>query len=213
MACAPLGVTAPPASSVASPGASLAPTATPAPTINPNSRPAPPGDPDGSDLGLAWLFTPIFQALLILLVFFEQLTGNMAIAIVIVTLIVRFIQIPLFRRQTVSTRRMQLIQPELKEIQRRYKGDRTKAQAAQAEFYKERGINPLAGCLPMLLFLVLLFPMYQVFSSGLQNVDPSGMLKVFGIPVIHLNCAGPAAASLAAAGHPVHQLDGPRGST
>jgi YidC/Oxa1 family membrane protein insertase len=188
VACAPLGVTAPPASSVAVPGASIAPTATPVPTNNPNSIPLHPATPTDPISAIAWLFTPIFQALLILLVFFEQLTGNMAIAIVIVTLIVRFIQVPLFRRQTVSTRRMQLVQPELREIQKRYKGDRTKAQAAQAEFYKERGINPLAGCLPMLLFLVLLFPMYQVFSSGLQNVDPSGMLKIFGIPVIHLNC-------------------------
>ena len=191
--CAQLGVTPAPAASagasagteLASPGPSVAPSFTP----NPNSIPLHPATP-GSDpfSTIAWLFTPIYQALLILLVFFEQLTGNMAVAIIIVTLIVRTIQVPLFRRQTVSTRRMQLVQPELKEIQRRYKGDRAKQQAAQAEFYKERGINPAAGCLPMLLFLVLLIPMYQVFSGGLQNVDPNAMLKVFGIPVIQLDC-------------------------
>ena len=46
---------------------------------------------------------------------------------------------------------MQLLQPELKEIQRRFKGDRTKIQQAQMELYKERGVNPAAGCLPLVL--------------------------------------------------------------
>ena len=59
--------------------------------------------------------------------------------------------IPLYRRQLVSQRRMQLLQPEIKEIQRRYKGDAMKARLAQQELFKERGINPLAGCMPLLL--------------------------------------------------------------
>jgi YidC/Oxa1 family membrane protein insertase len=56
--------------------------------------------------------------------------------------------IPLYRRQLVSQRRMQMLQPEIKEIQRRYKGDGVKARIAQQELFKERGISPLAGCLP-----------------------------------------------------------------
>lgn len=177
------------ASEGASPAASAAPTSTPTPAPNPNSVPLQPAtrftDPFST---LAWLFTPVFQALLILLLFFEQLTGNMAFAIVIVTLLVRVAVIPLYRRQIVSQKRMQLLQPELKEIQRRFKGDRTKIQQAQAEFYKERGVNPASGCLPLVLQFMLLIPMYSVFSSGLQNVDPSGMLHVFGIQVVPLQC-------------------------
>lgn len=192
-ACQPLAPTSAPSAAVgASPAASSlaagAPSASPAATINPNSRPLEPANPGDPFSALAWLFTPIFQVLFILLVAFKQLTGNMAIAIVIITLLVRAVVIPLYRKQIVSQKRTQLLQPELKEIQRRYKGDRAKIQAAQAEFYKERGVSPTAGCLPLVLQFALLLPMYSVFSSGLQNVDPNGMLRVLGVQVIKLTC-------------------------
>ena len=61
------------------------------------------------------------------------------------TLVVRTVVIPLYRRQLVSQRRMQLLQPEIKEIQKRYKGDAMKARVAQQELFKERGVSPLAG--------------------------------------------------------------------
>ena len=145
-----------------------------------------------------------------MLVFFEQLTGNISIAIVIMTLLVRIVLIPLFRRQTVSQKRMQLLAPELKEIQRRYKGDRVKVQQATAEFYKERGVNPASGCLPLILQFVLLIPMYTVFRDGLQNFDPNAMLNVFGVQLITLDARRYRSASAAGAGDPVHQLHGLR---
>lgn len=177
-------------------GASAAPSAAPSatPTINPNSIPLHPATPADPFSLLAWLFTPIFQALFLLLVAFERLTGNMMVAIILVTLVVRALSIPLYRKQIVSQKRMQLLQPELKEIQRRFKGDRAKIQQAQSEFYRERGVNPASGCLPLVLQFALLLPMYSVFSSGLQNVDPNGMLNLFGVQLIHLDCAGAALA-------------------
>ena len=72
------------------------------------------------------LFTPIFQAIFIVLSFLYNLTGDIGIAIILVTLLIRLLLIPLFRRQIVSQRRMQALQPELAEIRRRYKGDRNK---------------------------------------------------------------------------------------
>ena len=98
-------------------------------------------------------------------------------AIVALTLVVRTIVIPLYRRQLTSQRRMQLLQPEIKEIQRRFKGDSVKARVAQQELMKERGISPLAGCLPLLLQMPLLFIMYSVIRNGLTNVNPSAMLR------------------------------------
>ena len=83
---------------------------------------------------------------------------------------------------------MQLLQPEVKEIQRRYKGDAMKARVAQQELFKERGISPLAGCLPLLLQMPLLFIMYSVIQNGLTNVDPTQMLMVFGHQVVPLAC-------------------------
>src|SRR5688500_8927546 len=83
---------------------------------------------------------------------------------------------------------MQLIQTELKEIQKRFKGDQVKSRLAQQELFKERGINPLAGCLPLLLQLPLLFIMYSVIQNGLTNQDPSAMLNIFGIQVVDIDC-------------------------
>ena len=54
--------------------------------------------------------------------------------------------------------------------------------------YKERGVNPAAGCLPLVLQFVLLIPMYSVIRDGLTNYDPSAMLNVFGVQLINLNC-------------------------
>jgi YidC/Oxa1 family membrane protein insertase len=167
-------------------GATLTPT--PAPPL----EPAQPGEDPVSTI--AWLFTPIFQTMFIILIavyqFLENLGAPFAIAwgIIILTLVVRAVLIPLYRKQLVSQRRMQLIQPELKEIQKRYKGDSMKARMAQQELFKERGINPLSGCFPLLLQLPLLFVMYQVIQNGLTNVDPSAMLTVFGIQVVDLQC-------------------------
>jgi YidC/Oxa1 family membrane protein insertase len=172
-ACSPAGS--------GSPGASGAPTPSPTPLV-----PASPGA-DPMSL-LAWAFTPIFQVLFLLLAFFYSVIGDVGVAIIILTLIIRAIVIPLFRQQTVSQRRIQMLQPELKEIQRRYKGDRAKVQEAQMALYKERGINPAAGCLPSILQMVLLIPMYSVIRDGLTNYNPDAMLRVFGVQLINLHC-------------------------
>jgi YidC/Oxa1 family membrane protein insertase len=170
----------------ASPGASGSAAITPTP---PAAIPLAPAHPDNPFNLLAWIFTPLFQAFFILLVLLDKATGNIAIAIVLMTLLLRVILIPVFRRQTISTKRTQMLAPEVKEIQRRYKGDRVKIQQAQQELYRERGINPLSGCLPAILQIFLLIPMYSVFSSGLQNFNPQAMLDLFGFRIIDLNCA------------------------
>ena len=84
---------------------------------------------------------------------------------------------------------MQLLQPEIKEIQQRYKGDAMKTSEAQQALYKERGVNPLAGCLPLLLQMPLLFIMYSVIQHGLTSYDPTAMLMVFGHQVVPLTAS------------------------
>jgi YidC/Oxa1 family membrane protein insertase len=182
--------------SAGSPGASGSVAITPTPQAAIPLAPVHPGDPFSL---LAWLFTPIFQAFFILLVVLDKLTGNIAIAIILMTIVIRIILIPVFRRQTVSTRRTQMLAPEVKEIQRRFKGDRAKQQSAQQQLYAERGINPVSGCLPAILQIFLLIPMYQVFSQGLQNFNPQAMLEIFSFRIIDLQCA--AAPIVTAAGH------------
>src|SRR4051794_31175158 len=157
-ACATGGATGSPGAS----GASAAPTPAPTPLV--------PATPGADPLSLlAFLFTPIFQALFMILAEFYVLTGNVVVAIILLTLVIRTLVVPLFRRQIVSQRRMQMLQPELKEIQKRFKGDRQKVTEAQMALYKERGVSPAAGCLPAILPLIFLIPMYSVIRDGLTN--------------------------------------------
>ncbi len=173
------------------PGVPGVPGSSPTPPAPPLA-PAPPGaDPVSL---LAWLFTPIFQAMFIVMVAVYEFLYNLgfpgaiAWAIVALTLVVRAVLIPLYRKQLVSQRRMQLLQPELREIQKRFKGDAMKARLAQQELMRERGVNVLAGCLPLLLQLPLLFIMYSVIQNGLTNVDPTAMLTIGGVQVVPLTC-------------------------
>jgi YidC/Oxa1 family membrane protein insertase len=173
------------------PGAPGAPGASPTPPPPPLTPAQPGADPVSL---LAWLFTPIFQAMFIVLIAVYVVLENLGVpgailwAIVVLTLVVRAVLIPLYRKQLVSQRRMQLLQPELKEIQRRYKGDSMKVRLAQQELMRERGVNVLAGCLPLLLQLPLLFIIYSVIQHGLTNQDPRAMLSVFGVQLVDLQC-------------------------
>ena len=170
---------------VGSPGASGAAPASPTPIPTP-LHPAPLGaDPFSL---LSWAFTPIFQFVFIILIAFYRLTGDIGVAIILLTIAIRIPLIPLFRRQTVSMRTTQLLAPEVKEIQRKNKGNRQAIFDETQAMYRSYGISQFSGCLPILLQMPLLFVMYQVIREGLTNFDVSSMLTVFGAKVIDLNC-------------------------
>jgi len=183
---------------------SLAPNQTPEPTRHPNLCPAQPGaDPFSL---LAWLFTPIFQVIFLGLVFVYNIVGDIGIAIIIITILIRLVLVPVYRQQIVSQRRMQMLQPELRAISQKYKGDRTKVSEEQMRLYRERGVNPASGCLPTVLTMFLLLPMYSVFSSGLTAPNISSMLHVFGVQVLDVTCQTAAAAGGPCINTTVHWL-------
>ena len=82
-------------------------------------------------------------------------------AIILFTVIIRFALAPLFVRQIQSQREMQRMQPLVREIQRKHKGNRQKITEETMALYKEHGVNQFGGCLPVLLQLPLLFALYQ----------------------------------------------------
>ena len=88
-----------------------------------------------------------------------------ALAIVVFTLFLRLVLLPLSLVQIRSQRAQMAIQPELKTLQRKYKGNREELARAQMALYKERGINPAAGCLPLLIQMPILFGMYAAMSQ------------------------------------------------
>jgi YidC/Oxa1 family membrane protein insertase len=178
----------------ASGAAAATPAVSPSHSATPEPAPLEPAKPGADPLSLlAWMFTPLFQGLFILLAELYALTGNVVVAIVLMTLLIRLLTFRLSARSIVSQKRMQILSPELKEmtkeLQRRYKGDRQAVYTATQAFYKERGVSPTAGCLPQVLQMGLLFPMYWVIRDGLTSFDPSAMLKPFGVNLVpSLNC-------------------------
>jgi len=112
------------------------------------------------------LITPLTTALL----FFYQVLGeNLGLAIIALTVALRLLLFPLTLPSLKSMRIQRDIKPELDRLKEKHKGDRQKLATAQMELFKQRGVNPLAGCLPQILQLVILIALYQVFISNLQN--------------------------------------------
>ena len=102
----------------------------------------------------------------------ELLNGvvhNYGLAIILFTLIIKFALLPLTIKQTKSMKAMQDIQPEMKKIQDKYDDDKEKQQEEMMKLYQENDVNPAAGCLPMVLQLVILIPLYRAILS-LQGV-------------------------------------------
>jgi YidC/Oxa1 family membrane protein insertase len=100
-------------------------------------------------------------------------------AIILFTLIIKLITLPLTFQQLRASKAMQELQPELQELQKKYKGDREKLSQAQMEKYKEAGVNPLGGCLPTLIQLPVWFALYRaLFDLANQGVLGEGFFWI-----------------------------------
>lgn len=103
-----------------------------------------------------------------LILFYRLLGGNMGFAIIGFSLFLRFLLNPLTKPYMQSMKKMKEIEPELKRLKERHQDDKKKLMEAQAEFYKQKGINPSAGCLPYLLQIVVLIALFNVFTRVLS---------------------------------------------
>ncbi|MBU5592410.1 membrane protein insertase YidC [Clostridium sp. MSJ-4] len=99
------------------------------------------------------------------------------LAIILFTIIIRIILLPLNIKQTRSQVKMQEIQPELQKLQSKYKNDPQKQQEQMMKLYKENGVSPFSGCLPLLIQMPILFALYYVFNN-LQGISGVGFLWV-----------------------------------
>ena len=97
-----------------------------------------------------------------------ELVGNFGIAIMILTLIVRLAMFPIAQKQFASMAAMKAIQPKMKAIQEKYKDDKPKQQQEIMALYKTEKVNPLAGCLPLLLQIPIFFALYKVLVLGIE---------------------------------------------
>jgi len=99
------------------------------------------------------------------LTFFYSLIPNFGIAIIFLTIAIGILLFPLTLKQTRSMKAMQEIQPDIKRIQKELKHDRQAQQAAMMALYKERGVNPAAGCLPLIMQMPIWFALFSVLRN------------------------------------------------
>lgn len=138
-----------------------------------------------------WFEKPIFALLLALF----KAVGNFGVAIILLTVIVRGIMFPIAQRQFASMAAMRAVQPKMKAIQERFKDDKQKQQQEIMALYKQEGVNPLAGCLPIFLQIPVFFALYKVlilaiemrhqpfvlWIKDLSSPDPLHILNLFGL--------------------------------
>jgi len=104
--------------------------------------------------------------LLTLLIIAYDFVHDFGLAVVIVTVLIRLALYPLYVRQIRSSRGLQELAPALNDIKKKYGSDRAKLNEEQMKLYRERGVNPAGGCLPMLVFLPVLIAMYSAFQQA-----------------------------------------------
>ncbi len=124
----------------------------------------------GNDLPLSFDLTleEIAGPLLQLLLWIESHVGNYGVAIIILTIIVRLVLFPLTYRGSKSMKRMQQLQPRIKKLQEKYKNNREKLGQEMMALYKKHKVNPVGGCLPMLLQLPIFFGLYSALSTAVE---------------------------------------------
>jgi len=138
-----------------------------------------------------WFEKPILWLLRALF----DLVGNFGVAIILLTCCVRGLMFPIAQRGFASMASMKAIQPDMKKLQEKYKDDKVQQQQEMQKLFKERGVNPVAGCLPMVLQIPVFFALYKVlvlaiemrhqpfilWIKDLSAPDPAHILNLFGM--------------------------------
>jgi YidC/Oxa1 family membrane protein insertase len=98
--------------------------------------------------------------------------GNYGVAIILLTVLMRIVLLPLSIKQTKSMIAMQKLQPQLKELQKKYKDDREKMGQEMMKLYKDNKVSPFGGCLPLILQLPIMFAVFEVLRSLASTSSP-----------------------------------------
>jgi YidC/Oxa1 family membrane protein insertase len=113
-------------------------------------------------------FSPISRLLNNVMRWMHDVSGNWGIAIILLTIFVRICLWPIHAKSTYTMKRMSLLAPKMKELQEKYKDEPQKQQAEVMKLYKDYGVNPLGGCLPMFLQIPIFFGFYRVLENAAE---------------------------------------------
>jgi YidC/Oxa1 family membrane protein insertase len=142
---------------------------------------------------VSWILVQ-FHAFFTLLGMPEDGGWTWILSIVGLVVVIRIMLIPLFVKQIKAQRGLQILQPEIKAIQKRYKDDRQKQSEEMMKLYRETGTNPFSSCLPILLQMPIFFALFHVLNYGVQQGKPVGAMTeslvqsaqhatIFGAPI------------------------------
>ncbi len=137
------------------------------------------------------------------LTYLHSLTGDWGVAIILLTIGIRILILPLTIKQTASMYEMQKIQPKIKALQAKYKDDKEKLQEETLKFYSENKVNPLGGCLPLLLQMPVFFALFQVLRELGPKIAPEVPSFLGIIPNLSLEPKQVYAVAAAAGGGPM----------
>ena len=115
-----------------------------------------------------WIIRPISKGVLWLLKKMNQYISNYGVVLIVFSVLIKILVYPLTKKSYESTAAMQLLAPEISKIREKLKNNPQKLNQATMKLYKDRGVNPLGGCLPMLLQMPLLFALFQVFRTTIE---------------------------------------------
>jgi len=148
------------------------------------------------DLAIDWgWFYFLTKPLFYIIYYFSGIAGNFGLAIIILTVITRIIFFPLANWSFVSMAKMKMLQPEMTRIKELYKEDRPQQQKALMDLYKKEKVNPISGCLPILIQIPFFFAIYKMlfvsiemrhapFYGWIQDLaakDPTSIFNMFGL--------------------------------
>jgi YidC/Oxa1 family membrane protein insertase len=118
-------------------------------------------------------FDPVYNFFGTILAFFYSIIPNLGVSIILLTVLVMLVLFPLTAKQAKAMMAMQRAQPEIKKLQAKYKNDRAKLNEEMMKFYQENKINPLAGCLPLLVQMPNFLALFRVMRDPYKHI-PKG---------------------------------------
>jgi YidC/Oxa1 family membrane protein insertase len=130
--------------------------------------------------GIGWVVSKIYDVV-----------PNYGLTIILLTVLIRVVLLPLGIKQIRSMQHMQIIQPKIKQLQTKYKGNRTKQQEEIMKLYKEYGVNPFSGCWPVLLQFPILISMYSVLRYPQEPVHIPVGSELYRVTQAQVPCSEP----------------------
>ncbi len=132
-----------------------------------------------------FLYDPLLKSLVFLYQNFSF--HDLGVAIIILTIIIRFVLFPLFYKGAKDQAIMQRLSPKIKEIQKNHKDDKEKQTRALLDLYKEHKVNPFSGILLLLIQLPILIALYKVFLDGLSTISLNGPINNLFLGIVDLS--------------------------